>query len=69
MEQFDLRSADGTKLKAYRWTPENTPKADILLVHGGMEHLGRYDHVAKFFSDAGYQVICLLYTSPSPRDS
>ena len=57
MEQFDLRSADGTKLKAYRWSPESTPKADILLVHGGMEHLGRYDHVAKYFTEAGYQVI------------
>jgi acylglycerol lipase len=57
MEKFDLRAPDGTRLKAYRWTPEGTPKADILLVHGGFEHLGRYDHVATFFTKAGYQVI------------
>jgi alpha-beta hydrolase superfamily lysophospholipase len=57
MEKFDLRSSDGTRLKAYRWRPESIAKADLLLVHGGMEHLGRYEHVAQFFVKAGYQVI------------
>jgi alpha-beta hydrolase superfamily lysophospholipase len=57
MENFDLRSPDGTRLKAYRWTPEGPPKADILLVHGGFEHLNRYDHVGQYFANAGYQVI------------
>ena len=53
MENFDIRSADGTRLKAYRWSPETEPKADILLVHGGFEHLGRYEHVAQFFVAEG----------------
>ena len=57
MENFDIRSADGTRLKAYRWSPETEPKADILLVHGGFEHLGRYEHVAQFFVDSGYRVV------------
>ena len=25
--------------------------------------------VAEYLSDMGYHIICLLYTSPSPRDS
>ena len=37
------------------WKAKNT-KAVIVLAHGMGEHSGRYIH------------ICLLYTSPSPRD-
>lgn len=43
----------------YRQWPINTPKAAILIVHGIAEHSGRYEHVAKFFNDAGLSVYAL----------
>jgi len=57
MNALELRSADGTKLKAYRWEPEGTSKADVVLVHGGMEHLGRYTYVGEYLAGRGYRVI------------
>jgi len=33
------------------------PVALMLLIHGGGEHCGRYDHVAEFFADRGFEVI------------
>jgi alpha-beta hydrolase superfamily lysophospholipase len=56
MEILDLRSADGTKINAHRWSPAGAPKAEVLLCHGLAEHMGRYDHVAKALTDAGYRV-------------
>lgn len=56
MERFELTSADGTRLAGYRWEPEGEPVADVLLAHGGFEHLGRYEHVAAALTGAGYRV-------------
>ena len=33
------------------------PIATIIIVHGIAEHGGRYEHVAKFLNDNGYDVI------------
>ena len=50
-----LINADGTELAFYRWlNPE--AKAEILLVHGLGEHLGRYTALAEALNQAGYQV-------------
>ncbi len=54
MEQT-LRTADGLDLAHYRW-PLDVCKAEVLLVHGLGEHLGRYTHVAAALNQAGYQV-------------
>lgn len=35
------------------WTPDQTPVARVLLVHGVGEHSDRYAHVGEFFSKAG----------------
>jgi len=56
MERSTLRSADGTEIAAYRWNPEGESKGDVLLVHGLADHMGRYGHVAKALTDAGYRV-------------
>lgn len=37
------------------WTAE-TPKANVLLLHGIAEHSGRYEHVGATLADAGYSV-------------
>ncbi|MEP0805263.1 MAG: alpha/beta hydrolase [Chloroflexota bacterium] len=36
------------------WEPQGTPKAIVCLVHGLGEHTGRYNHVGKALTDAGY---------------
>ncbi len=51
---FSFKTQDGLVLRATEWKPESTPKAAILLVHGIGEHIGRYQYVAKFFTDANY---------------
>lgn len=56
MEQLELRSDDGTALAAYRWAPVGEVKADLLLVHGLADHMGRYPHVTATLTEAGYRV-------------
>lgn len=46
----------GAKLHVTRWLPEGRPRAIVLLAHGYAEHAGRYAHVAKRLTDAGYAV-------------
>ncbi|MBA3939784.1 MAG: alpha/beta hydrolase [Sphingopyxis sp.] len=46
----------GAALHVTHWLPEGPPKAVVLLAHGYAEHAGRYAHVAKRLTDAGYAV-------------
>lgn len=39
------------------WTPAQTPKAAVVLVHGAGEHCGRYEHAAAYFTAHGYEVL------------
>lgn len=50
-------SADGLTFYVRGWEPDSQPKAVIGLVHGLGEHTGRYEHVAKVFTDAGYAIV------------
>jgi alpha-beta hydrolase superfamily lysophospholipase len=57
MSELAYKSADGTKIVAYRWEPENAaPLAAAQLTHGMGEHARRYDHVARALNDAGFVV-------------
>jgi len=57
LERIPLLSADGTEIAAVRWSPAAEVRGDVLLVHGLAEHMGRYGHVAKALTDAGYRVL------------
>lgn len=46
----------GAALHVTHWLPGGAPKAVVLLAHGYAEHAGRYGHVAKRLTDAGYAV-------------
>lgn len=46
----------GAALHVTHWLPATPPKAVVLLAHGYAEHAGRYAHVAKRLTDAGYAV-------------
>jgi alpha-beta hydrolase superfamily lysophospholipase len=55
--ELSYKSADGTKIVAYRWDPEDAaPRAAIQLTHGMGEHARRYGHVALALNDAGFVV-------------
>src|SRR6187200_1532627 len=59
MKTFEsvLTSGDGIKFFVRGWEPETKPKAVIALIHGLGEHTGRYEHVAKAMTDAGYALV------------
>ena len=59
MKTFEsaLTSGDGIKFFVRGWEPETKPKAVIALIHGLGEHTGRYEHVAKAITDAGYALV------------
>ena len=55
--ELSYKSADGTKIVAYRWDTEDAaPRAAIQLTHGMGEHARRYDHVAGALNEAGFVV-------------
>ena len=56
MKTFESKweSSDGITFFMRGWEPDTDPKALIALVHGLGEHTGRYLHVGKVMTDAGY---------------
>ena len=50
----ELEAKDGQKLYVQGWEPDGAPKGVVALVHGLGEHTGRYPHVGKALTDAGY---------------
>ncbi|HSB03154.1 MAG TPA: lysophospholipase [Anaerolineales bacterium] len=57
MKTFEIKldGQDGTSFYARRWEPdERKPKALVVLVHGLGEHTGRFTHVGKAMTEAGY---------------
>jgi alpha-beta hydrolase superfamily lysophospholipase len=51
-----LTARDGAKLFQYRWAPKGAARADVILVHGYGEHLGRYEETARRLTERGYRV-------------
>lgn len=60
-EKF-IAIAPGKDIFTVVYTPDTTPKANLLVTHGYDEHCGRYTFLAEFFAQKGYQV--LLYDLP-----
>ena len=50
MEKFTLQLSSEITLSGIKWEIDN-PKANLILVHGAGEHVGRYDHWAKLFNN------------------
>ena len=53
------RTSDGATVFWQQWLPDDDPVAVVCLVHGLGEHSGRYAHVARRFTDAGFAVFAL----------
>lgn len=56
MNTTTITSADGTRLHFVRWDAPESPRGNVLIVHGLAEHMGRYEHVAKALTDGGFAV-------------
>jgi len=54
--ELSYKSADGTRITAYRWEPEDPPRAAVQVTHGMGEHAQRYEHVAQALNNAGFVV-------------
>ena len=48
-------SSNGQEFFHQEW-PAANPKAVMLLTHGHGEHIGRYEHVARFLNEQGISV-------------
>ena len=58
MEQLWFDSADGVhRCAGYLWQPQGEIRGVVQIVHGIAEHLGRYDHFARYLNAHGY-VVC-----------
>ncbi len=53
------RTSDGATVFWQQWLPDGDPIAVVCLVHGLGEHSGRYAHVARRFTDAGFAVFAM----------
>lgn len=51
MESHQIHSVGGTKLICNTWQPIDAPKAVLFIVHGLGEHMGRYEEMAKVFTE------------------
>src|SRR3989337_1003103 len=49
-----ISAADGVALAWYRWDPAGKARGTVCLAHGHGEHAGRYHHVARAFTEAGF---------------
>lgn len=59
-EPYDIIDVEGyhhLKLYSYVYDKIANPKGVVLIVHGMMEHAGRYDNFARFLNANGYYVI------------
>ena len=59
MKTFEskFQGNDGNSFFVQGWEPDTKPKAVVALVHGLGEHTGRYAHVGKALTDAGYVLV------------
>jgi alpha-beta hydrolase superfamily lysophospholipase len=48
---------DGLALFCRKWEPATPALASVVIVHGLGEHSGRYVHVGRYFSEAGFRTI------------
>ncbi|MEQ1745610.1 MAG: lysophospholipase [Saprospiraceae bacterium] len=56
MEKLTWTNPEGIPIHAAHW-PEKKPWAAITLVHGQGEHIGRYDHLGRWFNERGVAVL------------
>jgi alpha-beta hydrolase superfamily lysophospholipase len=56
MENFTLNLPDNISLSGKSWIIEH-PIANLILIHGAGEHIGRYEHWARYFNEKHISVL------------
>lgn len=58
MKYNDTRLPASGDLEIYTqtWSPDSEPKAHVVIVHGYLEHSGRYAHLAEYLVTCGLSV-------------
>ncbi len=57
-KEYKVPSSVGNRiLHAVVWTPLGKPKAVVVLIHGMIEHIGRYEEFAMYLRRQGYGVV------------
>lgn len=57
VEQIWFDSSDGAhRCAGYLWMPQGEVRGVVQIVHGIAEHMGRYDHFARYLNQHGYAV-------------
>lgn len=46
-----------SQIRAQKWLPCGEPRGVLQISHGICEHIGRYDHFARFMADHGFAVV------------
>lgn len=54
---YYLSNDQETKIHAAEWIPDKKPKAVLQIIHGMVEHIGRYAEFAEYLADAGFYVV------------
>jgi len=52
-DEQTIEAADGTSLYVERWEPRGAVRFVVVFVHGGGEHVGRYERLATMFGEHG----------------
>jgi len=58
-EEGRLRGVGDLQVYWQAWLPEDEPRVAVVLAHGVSEHSGRYGHVGRALTDAGYALYAL----------
>lgn len=56
---FTITATDGHSLHAKKWIPDGEPVGVLVIIHGFYEHVGRYNHVAKYMNDKAWSVYAI----------
>jgi alpha-beta hydrolase superfamily lysophospholipase len=51
--QRTLKVSDGTPINLERWTPDGPVRFVTVIAHGGAEHVGRFDRLARMLNEHG----------------
>lgn len=57
MKRITLTAHDGKQIAVTEYAPSGYPKGILQIVHGMVEHAGRYDFIGNYLASQGYLVI------------
>ncbi len=69
MQTGSFTTTDGYKIHTKYWQANAESERIVIIVHGISEHSGRYEHVARHLTQAGYHVYALDHRGHGQSDA